>query len=112
MNEKDIGKSRADACLPKLLELNDRVNVQVHSGDLDEKFLSQFKVVVATNIGSRSRLVELNELCRKSGVLFIGADTFGLFGSIFVDFGDSFSVSDKDGEQPKQAYIQAITQDK
>mgnify|MGYP001224815543 CR=1 FL=1 len=38
-------------------------------------------------------------------------DTYGLFGNIFCDFGDSFTVLDHNGEEPHSAMIASITQE-
>ena len=38
-------------------------------------------------------------------------DTYGLFGSVFCDFGDEFVVFDTNGEEPVSAMIASITSD-
>ena len=35
-------------------------------------------------------------------------DTFGLFGSIFCDFGDEFEVSDVNGEDPMTSLLSSV----
>ena len=36
-------------------------------------------------------------------------DTFGLFGSIFCDFGDEFEVSDVNGEDPMTSLLSSVS---
>lgn len=38
-------------------------------------------------------------------------DTFGIFGNIFCDFGDEFTVYDHNGEEPLSTMIASVTQD-
>ncbi|PIK48010.1 putative ubiquitin-like modifier-activating enzyme 1 [Apostichopus japonicus] len=49
------------------------------------------------------------EFCHTQGIQLIVACTRGLFGQIFCDFGDEFTVYDKTGEQPLSAMISAIS---
>mgnify|MGYP002631617559 CR=1 FL=1 len=55
--------------------------------------------------------IPINDACRVAGARFIMTDTFGLFGSVFCDFGDEFVVVDTNGEEPMSAMIASITQD-
>lgn len=57
-------------------------------------------------------MVEINNFCRSQEpqIGFIAMDGFGLCASVFVDFGNEFTVHDKDGEAPKTAIIEGITQ--
>eukprot|EP00929_Paragymnodinium_shiwhaense_P113862 TRINITY_DN82152_c0_g1_i1.p1 TRINITY_DN82152_c0_g1~~TRINITY_DN82152_c0_g1_i1.p1 ORF type:complete len:1033 (-),score=202.21 TRINITY_DN82152_c0_g1_i1:151-3249(-) len=111
--EADVGKkTRAEASLAKLKELNPYVAVSIHTGAITAESLEGVAVVVMSE-ASHSELSRINDICRaktpQAG--FIAADCFGLVGSVFVDFGDSFSCHDKDGEQPKSAIIAGITQE-
>lgn len=111
--ESDVGvRSRAEASLAKLAELNPYVSVSVHSGPISEEMLSKFSVAVFTET-DQANLIKYNDICRacKPPVGFIAADALGLAGSIFVDFGDSFSVFDKDGEEPRSALVVGVTQE-
>uniref|UniRef100_A0A4W6BMX9 Ubiquitin like modifier activating enzyme 6 n=1 Tax=Lates calcarifer TaxID=8187 RepID=A0A4W6BMX9_LATCA len=42
---------------------------------------------------------------------FIGCDAYGICVRVFCDFGEEFEVSDPTGEEPKEIFIQSITQD-
>ena len=44
--------------------------------------------------------VRMNQLCRRLGFPFVAAETAGVYGLIFSDFGPSFHVHDVDGETP------------
>jgi len=105
-----IGQNRAKQSLRYLSLLNEYSDVQVYTGELDESFLKQFSVVVFTD-DHICQLVSLNEICRRNGVKFIAAESRGLFGSVFVDFGDSFEVLDTDGEQPSSGVVVNIESD-
>jgi len=111
--ESDVGKrSRAQASQEKLAELNPYVSVGVHSGPVTEEVLAGFTVVVFTET-DQADLIKYNDFCRSRSpaIGFIAADCFGLAGSVFVDFGDEFSVFDQDGEEPKSAIVAGITQE-
>eukprot|EP00128_Syssomonas_multiformis_P002420 Colp12_sorted_trinity150504_noHs@8955 len=110
LREEDVGKNRADATLPRLAELNAYVPVHKHAGPLTESFLNTFEVVVLT-FNSLEEQLRINEITRKLGIRFIVAQTFGLFGQIFNDFGKEFTVYDTNGEQPVSFLIENITQE-
>ena len=38
-------------------------------------------------------------------------DTFGVFGAVFCDFGDAFTVYDTNGEEPLSAMVSSISQE-
>jgi ubiquitin-activating enzyme E1 len=56
-----------------------------------------------------STLLEMNEYTHKRGIAFIATSTYGLFGSLFCDFGPSFTVIDKNGENPITGMISSIS---
>jgi len=85
------------------------VEVQLHSGELDASFVEQFTAVVATDWPLHQRL-QLNDICHEKGIRFIATETRGVFANIFCDFGDSFVVTDVNGEPPFEAIISAISQ--
>ena len=62
----------------------------MHAGELTPAALKELGVqcVVCTET-PRARLVELNEFCRSQSppVAFLSAETFGLAGAVFSDFG-------------------------
>jgi molybdopterin/thiamine biosynthesis adenylyltransferase len=44
LSEKDVGQNRAQACVPKLQELNNAVIISTLTGDLTKQQLSNFQV--------------------------------------------------------------------
>ncbi|KAK7102589.1 ubiquitin-like modifier-activating enzyme 1 [Littorina saxatilis] len=111
LREEDLGKNRADVTQPRLAELNGYVPVTSSSADLDESFLSQFQVVVLSNSNNVEE-VRVGEFCHSHNIKFIVAETHGLFGKIFCDFGNNFVVIDPDGEQPISCMLASIEKSK
>ena len=113
LRESDIGKKRADTTCPRLAELNPYVTVKVLSSDLspDLAQLEGFTCVIFVNCVSLQLLELANQKCRKSSpqIRFISASTFGVFASVFTDFGDKFEVLDKNGEECHEFFINGVT---
>lgn len=108
LSEYDVGQNRATCSLPRLSALNQHVRVSAHTGPLDETLLQKFQVVVLTD-SSLDDQKRFSEFCHLNGIKFIVADTKGLCGQLFCDFGEEFEVLDKDGEMPVSALIDHIT---
>lgn len=64
-------------------------------------------MVVLTNTLLAEQII-IGDYCHQKGIYFIVADTFGLFGSIFCDFGDHFTCLDATGEANVEAIIANI----
>lgn len=110
LSEKNIGTNRAKVSLENLIELNAYVPVSIHDGDLDEEFLSKFQVVILTNSSLEEQL-QVGDLTHKNGQKLIVVNTKGLFGQLFCDFGDEFTVMDTNGEQPISNMIASVTKE-
>ena len=112
LQDADLGKNRAQCTLPHLAELNTYVPVEVLSPDtrLVKEDLKNYHVVVLTQ-SSTSEQLEFGQYCHDNGIKLIVAETRGIFGQIFCDFGPKFEVVDVDGEQPLSAMISAINND-
>ena len=112
LRESDLGKNRAEVTHPRLSELNPYVTVKVLSGCLDGEMvvLDEFTCVILVNYLSLPSLETANLRCRKSEVRFISASTCGVFASVFNDFGDTFEVLDKNGEELHEFFINSVTQ--
>ena len=108
ISEQDLGKSRAEVCLPKLRDLNPYVSVSQRVEELTEEYIKSFRVVVATNLMNKEQET-LNEICHRNHICFIGANTYGLASRIFCDFGDEFIVTDIDDSEPGQALVGDIS---
>lgn len=110
LSEADIGSNRAKVSGPKLAELNPHVAVSV----LDELNLSalkdNYKVVVLIDVLAEQR-AKIADHCHANGVYVVTGDTFGVFGTIFCDFGPNFVVHDIDGEAAFSSMIASITCD-
>lgn len=106
LTEEDLGKETAAATIGKLLELNLYVPISI-AGDLSETTLGQFKCIVATNLSIEEQC-QINEFAHRNDIGFISVDIRGLFGSLFVDFGDEFTVIDQNGEEPLSGIVSDI----
>jgi ubiquitin-activating enzyme E1 len=103
----EAARPRAAACCAKLAELNQYVDVSAHGGAFDHAFVGRFTAVVM--IGStEAQHKELNAFCRGAGIAYIAADARGLFGGVFVDLGDAFTVSDATGENPTSCRVVSV----
>uniref|UniRef100_A0A8C5CXI8 Ubiquitin-activating enzyme E1 C-terminal domain-containing protein n=1 Tax=Gadus morhua TaxID=8049 RepID=A0A8C5CXI8_GADMO len=82
---------------PRIVELNPYVHVEKSSSTLDDNtdlsFLRKYQVRAVVRLGS-----------------FISCSAHGICVRVFCDFGDDFEVSDPTGEEPKEIFIQSITQ--
>ncbi|KAK7687421.1 E1 ubiquitin-activating protein [Cerrena zonata] len=98
LSKSDIGKPTADVSAEKLKELNQYVPISV-IGDL-----------ITTNV-SLEEQVKINTFTHKNDIGFINADIRGLFGQLFVDFGENFTVIDQTGEEPLTGIVSDIEKD-
>ncbi|XP_038603857.1 ubiquitin-like modifier-activating enzyme 1 [Tachyglossus aculeatus] len=110
LREEDVGKNRAEVSQPRLAELNTYVPVSAYTGPLTEEYLSGFQVVVLTNSALEEQL-RVGDFCHSRGIKLVVADTRGLFGQLFCDFGEEMILTDSNGEQPLSAMISMITKD-
>ncbi|KAJ6599342.1 ubiquitin activating enzyme [Mycena vulgaris] len=114
LRAEDIGKSRANASVPRLAELNAYVPVRNLGGtagqEITVELIKGFQAVVLCNT-SYSKQLEINAWTHENGVFFIAAETRGLFGSVFNDFGPKFICVDPTGEQPLTGMIVSVAQD-
>lgn len=53
--------------------------------------------------------IRIGNFCHSKGIRFIVAETRGLFGKLFCDFGERFVVYDTNGEQEQSVMLSAIT---
>lgn len=111
LTEAHIGTNRAAATHPHLAELNPYVPVKLlDSKPLSAADLAPYQVVVLTQSTTEEQ-IEFGRYCHANGIKFIVAQTRGIFGQIFCDFGPQFEVVDVDGEQPHSTMISAINSD-
>ena len=110
LRAEDVGKPRADVTAPRVAELNPYTPVAVHNlksltDGLDS--LKAFQVVVLTGTTLKDQLL-ISDYCHENGIYLIIADTFGLFGYVFTDFGKRFTVGDATGENPTNGIVADI----
>ncbi|XP_029005446.1 ubiquitin-like modifier-activating enzyme 1 [Betta splendens] len=110
LKESHVGQNRATCSLQSLSDLNPHVSVSAHTGPLTPDLLQRFQVVVLTD-SSLDDHKRFGELCHSRGIKLIVADTKGLCGQLFCDFGEEYEVSDRDGEAPATAAVHGVTQD-
>src|SRR4051794_25702564 len=85
LKETDIGRLRSESCAPHLAELNQYVPVTCLEGELRNELLTQFKVVVVTELPLKKQL-EINDFCHANGIHFISTEVRGLFGYVLSFF--------------------------
>ncbi|KIY73793.1 ubiquitin activating enzyme [Cylindrobasidium torrendii FP15055 ss-10] len=112
LREDDVGRSRADATVPRLAELNTYVPVRNLGGKpgqaISVDLIKGFQVVVLCGIPIAKQL-EINDWTHENGVAFISTEIRGLFGNVFNDFGPAFTSVDSTGEQPLSGMIVSVT---
>lgn len=108
LTEELIGIPRARATLGKLTELNPYVHVALLEGEITLEQFKNYAVVVAINTSLDLQL-HYSSFCHENGICFVAADTFGVFGNVFCDFGNEFIVNDTTGEPAETSIIASIT---
>ncbi|XP_026512826.1 ubiquitin-like modifier-activating enzyme 7 isoform X4 [Terrapene carolina triunguis] len=109
LSESDVGRNRAVASQQLLAELNSYVPVTAYTRELSESFLAAFQVVVLSNSPLEEQL-RISDICHARSIRFILADTKGLAGQLFCDFGENFVVDEPSEAEPVCAYVQHISQ--
>eukprot|EP00658_Telonema_sp_P-2_P013239 TRINITY_DN15010_c0_g2_i6.p1 TRINITY_DN15010_c0_g2~~TRINITY_DN15010_c0_g2_i6.p1 ORF type:complete len:1161 (-),score=378.85 TRINITY_DN15010_c0_g2_i6:31-3513(-) len=101
LTEEDLNRPRAEVCAVKVQDLNDSCTVEATSGELTEDLVKQHGVMVFTQ-GTQDEAIRWDNFCReqKPPISFVRCITSGVFGSVFVDHGDQFTIRDPDGKAP------------
>lgn len=113
LHPEDVGKPRASVTVPRVSELNPYTPVrEYHAADLTSNLseLKQFQVVVLTDTPPKDQL-KIADYCHENGTFVVIADTFGLFGSIFTDFGKNFTCGDPTGENVLSGIVADVDSD-
>lgn len=110
LSKASVGQNRAESCCKQLSDLNHYVSTSLLKEELNEHNLRRFKVVVLTEATDKEQK-RISALCRSSGIVLITADTKGLFGQVFCDFGENFVVYDDDGLLPKTGQVISISKE-
>uniref|UniRef100_A0A8C0J1P7 Uncharacterized protein n=1 Tax=Chelonoidis abingdonii TaxID=106734 RepID=A0A8C0J1P7_CHEAB len=103
LSESDVGRNRAVVSQQHLAELNSYVPVTAYTKELSESFLAAFQVVVLSNSPLEEQL-RISDICHGRSIRFVLADTKGLAGQLFCDFGENFVVDEPSEAEPVCAY--------
>ena len=76
----------------------------------DMSLLRRYQVIVLTGTSLENQKI-IAEYCHQNGIFIVIADIFGLFGSIFTDFGKDFAIADPTGENPVNGIVAGIDSD-
>ncbi|KAL1479141.1 hypothetical protein MTO96_034839 [Rhipicephalus appendiculatus] len=109
LSEANVDENRASACEASLAQLNKYVQVKAHTEPLTMDFLKNFTLVVLTETPLETQQ-SIAAFTHESNIPLIVADTKGLAGQIFCDFGEKFRVLDDNGEPPRSVMISSISQ--
>ncbi|KAH7312439.1 hypothetical protein B0I35DRAFT_436998 [Stachybotrys elegans] len=113
LTPQDVGQPRDAVTAPRIAELNAYTPVKVHqSPSLSSNLamLDKYQVVVLTNQTIQDHKT-IGDYCHSKGIYVVVVNTFGLFGSIFCDFGDKFTVIDSTGETPLSGIVAGIDEE-
>ncbi|KAK1937531.1 putative ubiquitin-activating enzyme E1 [Babesia divergens] len=115
LRSSDVGiKAVSEACLQQLQDLNRNVEITVHRGRITENLVANHDVVVCCDQGF-DVLMNVSKMCRTNTrnkrIGFICADTFGMVGAVFVDFGPAFACLDPSGRDINTAIVSGISND-
>ncbi|KAJ4270204.1 E1 ubiquitin-activating protein [Fusarium torreyae] len=113
LTPSDVGKPRDEVTVPRVAELNAYTPVKLHQSPGLDRDLSQFdkyQIVVLTNLPIHLQKA-IGDYCHSKGIYVVIADAFGLFGSIFCDFGEKFTVIDPTGETPLSGIVAGIDEE-
>uniref|UniRef100_A0A8C3QEZ0 E1 ubiquitin-activating enzyme n=1 Tax=Cyanoderma ruficeps TaxID=181631 RepID=A0A8C3QEZ0_9PASS len=98
--ENDLGQNRAKASQRALAELNPSV----------VRSLTDLAQVVVLTESPPEEQLHIGDFCHAHGICFIVADTKGLAGQLFCDFGERFVVDDPAEGDPVSAAVEHISQ--
>lgn len=118
IREEDVHakRTRAEASVERLSELNPHVTLKCVKSDINEEsdlsFLKKFQCVVLTDTNHRL-MQKIDEYCRSQTppIQFIAGEVLGVFSYAFCDFGQKFTIVDETGEEPRECFISSITKD-
>jgi len=111
LNENDIGKWN-DIIIPRIAELNPNVKVlfeELYNENAISEKLDVINYDIVIVVSQNLNFEKFNNMnVRSKNIKYILCDSYGLFGSIFCDFGSDFIINDIDGEELKSGVINNI----
>lgn len=110
VRESEVGQLRGALSTPRLAELNPYTVVRQVGADslANDAFFHDFQAVVLSG-ALPSQELRINAICHAAGIPFVALQARGFTGSLFVDFGDSFEINDRNGEEPIEIMISDIS---
>ena len=117
LKEEYVNKKRRDeAVIDNLKMLNEFVKVDfLKENTLDDVIIiipRNYDVVILTELISRKKAIEIDDICRKNNIPFIYTAALGLTGFIFTDFGKEHKIYEKSNKEIKKYIIKNITKEK
>ena len=109
LREGDLGAPRSQHAAERLAPLNPYVDVRALDASpmREPEGLDKYAVIVAIDRPLDEQLA-LDKAARAAGCRLVCADSRGLFGRVFCDFGEEFVVDEPDGEEPKSALLEHV----
>jgi len=104
LKHEHLHSTKLDKIENDLKSLNPNVKVSVTSDYITCDNVKNYDIVVLCDYNLYD-VFDYNELCRECGVKFIMANSHGLYGYIFCDFGPDFTVNDANGERVKSGIL-------
>ena len=110
LKEEDVDKKRRDeAVINNLKNLNEFVEVNyIKEYTLDgiiKLIPKNFDVVVLSELISKKKSIEIDNICRNNNIKFIYTTALGLTGFIFTDFGLEHIIYEKSNKEMKKYII-------
>ncbi|KAJ3300385.1 SUMO-activating enzyme subunit 1 [Borealophlyctis nickersoniae] len=87
LRENDVGKSRAEAAVHRMHDLNPRVACKAvvdNVASQPDEFFNQFDIVCLSGF-NREAMIRVNNVCREKGIKFWATGTAGFRGYMFAD---------------------------
>lgn len=108
--EADVGKPLGATLVPRFKELNPFCDIR-SVDTITEELVRQHAVMIVCERMALPDLIKWDDYCRRAApkpIAFIFVHTGGVFGSVFVDFGESHIVTDPTGEAPLVRLVNSI----
>ena len=119
ITENDVNKEKRldEASYNYLSDLNPHVTLNIMKDEsiiefLKKKLISEeekINVVVISEFMQKKNIIDLNYFCRENEIGFIYGAVLGINTFCFVDFGNEFTVNEKNIENNKKYTIKSIT---
>jgi ubiquitin-activating enzyme E1 len=109
LGSTSIGENRAAASLLRLAKLNESASLSALTDPLALDILTQFSCIVFTEPHKESELDEITGFCHVRSIPIVLCESHGVFGYLFNDFGDSFTVREPNSDEARPFEIGFVT---